>query len=230
MPAAWPPAAPAGATAAAVAPATALASGYDLEAQFVADMNAARQASGLAPYAVAYDLVAVARGHSQRMASQQSLYHNPGLTTEVHSWQAVGENVGEGPSVSDIHTAFMNSPEHRANILDHDFTQVGVGVTVDGHGIIWVTEDFRQPMGSAPAAAPQIPSHTASHASGPSAATASTTAPVTAAAAPRPAPSPRAVLLHRLHELRHDRHTTRTAGDPVAQAFAYADALAALTR
>jgi len=220
----------AGATAAAVAPATALASGYDLEAQFVADMNAARQAGGLAPYSVAYDLVAVARGHSQRMASQQSLYHNPGLTTEVHSWQAVGENVGEGPTVSDIHTAFMNSPEHRANILDHDFTQVGVGVTVDSHGIIWVTEDFRQPMGSAPAATPQShPSHTSSHASAASSGTASTGA-VPTAAAPRPAPSPRAVLLHRLHELRHDRHAARTAGDPVAQAFAYADALATLTR
>src|SRR4051794_17156861 len=122
-------------------------------------MNAARQASGLAPYAVASDLASVARNHSQQMASQQSLYHNPSLTTQVQNWQAVGENVGEGPSVSDIHTAFMNSPEHRANILDHDFTQVGVGVAVDKNGIIWVTEDFRQPMSSGSTT-------TASHTSG----------------------------------------------------------------
>ena len=54
--------------------------------------------------------------------------------------KAVGENVGEGPTVTDIHNAFMNSPEHKANILDHDFTQVGVGVSVDKNGIIWVTE------------------------------------------------------------------------------------------
>src|SRR5206468_1048702 len=89
--------------------------------------------------------------HSQAMAAQSSLYHNPSLTTAIHNWQAVGENVGEGPDVSDIHVAFMNSPEHRANILDHDFTQVGVGVSVDHNGIVWVTEDFREPMSSAPA-------------------------------------------------------------------------------
>src|SRR5206468_9768196 len=113
-----------------------------------ADMNAARQANGLRPYTVSYDLTSIARGHSRTMASKGQLYHNPSLTSEVQNWQAVGENVGDGPTVGDIHTAFMNSPEHRANILDHDFTQVGVGVSVDKNGIIWVTEDFRQPMTS----------------------------------------------------------------------------------
>src|SRR5436309_10693927 len=120
-----------------------------MESQFVAKMNAARQASGLRPYSVAYDLTSVARQHSAQMAQRQSLYHNPNLTTQVQNWQAVGENVGEGPTVTDIHDAFMHSPEHKANILDHDFTQVGVGVSVDNNGIIWVTEDFRQPHSSA---------------------------------------------------------------------------------
>src|SRR5436305_2935741 len=151
----------AGATAAAVAPASASASTYGFEAQFVADMNAARQANGLAPYSVAYDLTAVARNHSAQMASSQTLYHNPSLTSQVQNWQAVGENVGEGPTVSDIHTAFMNSPEHRANILDHDFTQVGVGVSVDKNGIIWVTEDFRKPMYSSSSSS-SSPSHSSS--------------------------------------------------------------------
>ena len=225
----------AGATAAALAPASAFASTYDFEAQFVAKMNAARQASGLAPYSVASDLAAVARNHSQQMASQQSLYHNPSLTTQVQNWQAVGENVGEGPSVSDIHTAFMNSPEHRANILDHDFTQVGVGVAVDKNGIIWVTEDFRQPMSSGG-------STTASHSSTTTTHTTSTqptygyTAPVSnrasssASAAPKPAPSPRAVLLHKLHELRSHQSARRTSGDPVAQSFDYVNALTTLTK
>src|SRR3954469_5159273 len=136
----------AGTTAVALAPGIAFPSSYDLEAQFIAKMNAARQSAGMAPYAVASDLSSIARQHSAEMASRQSLYHNPSLTSDVQNWRAVGENVGEGPTVSDIHTAFMNSPEHRANILDHDFTQVGVGVVVDKHGIIWVTENFRKPM------------------------------------------------------------------------------------
>src|SRR3954447_5944490 len=228
----------AGATAAAVAPASAFASTYDLEAQFVAKMNAARQASGMAPYSVASDLIAVARNHSAQMASQQSLYHNPGLTTQVQNWQAVGENVGEGPSVSDIHTAFMNSPEHRANVLDHDFTQVGVGVSVDKNGIIWVTEASGKPMyssGSTNSSHTGSTSHstsghsTSTHSAGTYSAPGSGSSPASVVS-PRPTPSPRAVLLHRLHELRHNRPARHAAGDPVAQAFDYVDALATLAR
>jgi hypothetical protein len=218
----------AGATAAAFSPASAFASTYDFEAQFVAKMNAARQSSGLAPYSVASDLVSIARNHSAQMASQQSLYHNPSLTSQVQNWQAVGENVGEGPSVSDIHTAFMNSPEHRANILDHDFTQVGVGVAVDKNGIIWVTEDFREPMSGGPTAPAHSSSTTQSTASHP-ASTPTYSGQVSSVAA-RPAPSPRAVLLQRLHELRRHRPAPRASADPVAQAFEYVSALTTLTR
>jgi hypothetical protein len=222
----------AGATAAAFSPASAFASTYDFEAQFVAKMNAARQSSGLAPYSVASDLVSIARNHSAQMASQQSLYHNPSLTSQVQNWQAVGENVGEGPTVSDIHNAFMQSPEHRANILDHDFTQVGVGVSVDKNGMIWVTEDFREPAGGGTAttthqSAPAT--HSSSGSSAPAAAAPVSTGTTSAAPAPQPAVSPRAVLLHRLHDLRvsHAHHAT---GDPVSQAFAYVNTLATLAR
>jgi hypothetical protein len=220
----------AGATAAAVAPASAFASTYDLEAQFVAKMNAARQANGLAPYAVASDLASIARSHSAQMASSQTLYHNPSLTSQVQNWQAVGENVGEGPTVSDIHTAFMNSPEHRANILDHDFTQVGVGVVVDKNGMIWVTEDFRKPMYSSGSTGSATTTHTATHStySAPRS-TPSSGASTHPVAAPRPTQSPRAVLLHRLSELRHE-HKAPRATDPVAQAFDYVNALTTLTR
>jgi hypothetical protein len=215
--------------------APAFASTASMESQFIADINAARQANGLRPYAVAGDLTSVARGHSATMASKHSLYHNPSLTTQVPNWQAVGENVGEGPSVGDIHQAFMNSPEHRSNILDHDFTQVGVGVSVDKDGIIWVTEDFRQPMGST--STYQQPKH---HHSATSQPTTTTTSPTTAASRPtvsssgqggRPhaAPSPQAVLRHRLHLLRH-HHTAHPASDPVAQSFHYVWALSELTR
>jgi uncharacterized protein YkwD len=39
----------------------------------------------------------------------------------------------------------MHSPEHKANILDRDYTQVGIGaVTVNGR--VWVAEVFRRPM------------------------------------------------------------------------------------
>jgi uncharacterized protein YkwD len=194
-----------------------------MESQFIAKMNAARQANGQRPYSVASDLTAVARAHSANMASQQSLYHNPSLTTDVHNWQAVGENVGEGPDVTDIHDAFMHSPEHRANILDHDFTEVGVGVSVDSQGTVWVTEDFREPMSSSSTTSTHS---TTSHTSPATSSTTSHSAPTWSSATPtharsaRPVLSPRQVLLRRLHELRH-HHARPVRSDPVAQSFVY---------
>lgn len=141
-----------------VQPATA-AVDSSAEAQFVSLINAERKNAGLAPLSVAGDLVSVARKHSARMASKNELYHNPNLGSEVTGWQRVGENVGRGPSVSSIHTAFMNSAGHRKNILDPGWTQVGVGVeVVDGR--VWVTEVFRTPSGAtapAPAASEEEP-------------------------------------------------------------------------
>ena len=231
-------------TVAAVSPTAAFAdSSASMESQFVAKMNAARESAGLRPYSVASDLTSVARQHSAQMASKQELYHNPNLTSQVQNWQAVGENVGEGPTVSDIHNAFMQSPEHKANILDHDFTQVGVGVVVDKNGIIWVTEDFRQPMRSASAPAHHTAgkpvSSTATHrASAPRPATVARPAapkavrPVAAAHAAHPRPavaaSPQAKLLAKLAAM-------RTAGadaaspDPVAAAFDYLSTVTDLT-
>ena len=219
-----------GTVGAVVAPATAFADSSSMEAQFVASINAQRASHGLSPYSVAYDLVSVARSHSAAMASGQSLYHNPSLTTAVANWQAVGENVGEGPTVGDLEVAFINSPEHFANMVDRDFTQVGVGVVVDKSGVIWVTEDFRQPMGSTGSSASSgTTQHSAS--AGSSAAPSSYAAPATpvASAPSRPVLSPRQLLLHRLHDIRrHHRHLDRT-GDPVAQAFHYVASLSRLT-
>jgi len=217
-----------GTVGAVVAPATAFADTYSMESQFVSAINAVRQSHGLSPYSVASDLMSIARGHSSAMASGQSLYHNPSLTTQVSNWQAVGENVGEGPSVTDLETAFVNSPEHYANMVDHDFTQIGVGVTVDKSGIIWVTEDFRQPMGSTGSTASSGTTQQAGT-TGSSAAPSSYAAPSAPYVAPRPVLSPRQLLMHRLHDIRrHHRHQSRT-GDPVAQAFHYVASLSRLT-
>ena len=79
------------------------------------------------------------------MAGRSTLYHNPDLTSDVKNWRWVGENVGYGPDALTVHVAFMNSPAHKANILDRDYTEVGIGaVTVDGR--VWVAEVFRRPL------------------------------------------------------------------------------------
>ena len=114
-------------------------------ASFVSKANAERTSRGLPALRVATDLTAVARHHSEDMAAKQSLYHNPNLGSEVSNWQVVGENVGDGGTVQSIHDAFMNSPEHRANILATDYTEIGIGTVTDANGIIWVTQVFRLP-------------------------------------------------------------------------------------
>ena len=117
------------------------------ERQFVSAVNRERAARGLPALQVAGDLTSVARQHSVRMANGDNLHHNPDLASHVSNWQKVGENVGTGPSVSSIHAAFMNSASHRANVLDGDWTQVGIGVEVRGD-TIWVTQVFRLPAGA----------------------------------------------------------------------------------
>ena len=145
----------------------------EFEAEFVRLAGRERSAAGLPAYAERADLADVARRWARRMAAEGRLYHNPRLGDEVDNWQAVGENVGRGPSVDDIHRAFMDSADHRREILSTDFTEVGVGVAIAADGEIWVAEVFRQPMAAAAKPAP---------------APAAAPAPAPAAVAPRPAP------------------------------------------
>lgn len=137
----------------AVAAATpAQASARTDESGFAASINASRTKAGRPAYAVSGDLSAVAHRWAVSMASGASLRHNPNLAGQISGWRFVGENVGVGSDVGELHQAFMNSPAHRANIMDADFTQVGIGVAYGG-GRLWVTEVFRRPTVTAPAAA-----------------------------------------------------------------------------
>jgi uncharacterized protein YkwD len=108
------------------------------ESDFVSRINAERSARGIRTVTVKSDLVAVARSWSDQMAAAGTISHDPNLPNEVDGWTALGDNVGKGPSVSTVHEAFMNSPEHKSIILDSRFNQVGVGVTQSGD-ILYVT-------------------------------------------------------------------------------------------
>lgn len=121
------------------------ASASATESEFVSRTNSSRASAGLRAYVVRSDLTAVARRQAARMASAQRIYHNPNLTSEVRGWRSVGENVGRGGSVSRIHSAFMSSSSHRANILSTSYTEVGIGTARGGDGLIYVSEVFRRP-------------------------------------------------------------------------------------
>ena len=126
-------------------------------AQFVSDTNSARSQHGLRSYSVASDLTSVANRWAAHMAANRTLEHNPNATSQVCCWQAMGENVGVGASVSQIQQAFMNSSPHRANILSTSYAEIGVGTARGSDGRLYVDEVFRLRYGaSAPAPAPRV--------------------------------------------------------------------------
>ena len=111
------------------------------EGTLVSKINSSRSSAGLAPLETYWDLTDDARAHSSRMMDKGSIYHNPALGSVTGVWQKLGENVGMGVDLAGMHTAFMNSSGHRANILG-DYNYVGVGVKTDSAGVHWVTVIF----------------------------------------------------------------------------------------
>jgi uncharacterized protein YkwD len=89
------------------------------------------------------ELTRYARRHSQAMADAGEIFHTENLAAKLKNkdWSAAGENVGVGPSLSGLEAAFMDSMQHRRNILDRDFDDVAVGVA-ESDGNFWVTVIF----------------------------------------------------------------------------------------
>jgi len=121
------------------------------EQELFASVNQVRRAQGLSPLRWDESLAAAARRHAEAMAEHGSVRHGfegePSLSARVKqagahfSW--LSENVTQGPSPQFIHTQFMKSPPHRANILDRDMDSIGVGVVEQG-GQLFAVEDLSQ--------------------------------------------------------------------------------------
>jgi uncharacterized protein YkwD len=135
---------------------------------FVSAINAQRAAHGRPRLAVSSEMTSAAQRWASAMARSNTLAHNPRLASSVSNWRYLGENVGVGPTASSLESAFYASPGHRANMLDRDFTEIGVAVVVV-KGKMWVAEEFRRPMHGAHATLTtshhKATKHRASHAS-----------------------------------------------------------------
>lgn len=181
------------------------------EGDLFSAVNAARASAGLPGYAYAGDLAAAARGQAERMAASGELYHNPNLGSEVGGWSRIGENVAFAGDWRAAHDVLMNSPDHRAQILDSGYTQLGVGTAVGGDGTIWVAQVFRTPTGGSSGGSGGTPG------SSTSAPTTSTSSGSVTTVAPRE-PTPEQVLRQNIREAREkmaDRRRNRTGSDPI---------------
>jgi uncharacterized protein YkwD len=113
----------------------------DQEAQFLGLLDAERAKVGLPGLTVDAGLLAAARAQAANIAAAGGLFHQD-LQPLLDPWQTVGENVGFGPTVGAINTALVNSPGHYANMVNPNFTHVGIGVVVTADGRVWVSQVF----------------------------------------------------------------------------------------
>lgn len=86
-------------------------------------------------------LQTVAQLWAEHMKNEQLLHHNPSFFSTLKLGESGGENVGYGPDWRTVFRAFMQSPGHRVNMLDPDWTHVGIG-TVRSGTQVWVVVVF----------------------------------------------------------------------------------------
>lgn len=112
------------------------------EQQVVELTNQERAKHGLAPLQADLELSRVAREKSRDLAVNNYFDHNSptyGSPFDMMraygiSYRTAGENIAKGQrSPQEVVNAWMNSPGHRANILNGNFTHIGVGYVEQGN-------------------------------------------------------------------------------------------------
>jgi uncharacterized protein YkwD len=129
-----------------------------LELDLLNKTNAARAENGLPALQADETLALAARHHALEMVTLNYFSHQsptpanatpPDRIANAGSpFVAVGENIAKMPPTqlvslaSETTDGWMNSPGHRANILEARFTHVGFGVAQDSQGFSYVVQNF----------------------------------------------------------------------------------------
>lgn len=139
-------------TRAASAPTTAASSAASGPTARVLELvNSERAKAGCAPVTVDTELTKAAQNHSQDMADHQNMSHTGSdgssmtdrLARVGYQYSSAGENVAAGYGTADsVMEGWMNSPGHKANILNCGFKEIGIGLA--GPGNYW-TQNFGSP-------------------------------------------------------------------------------------
>ncbi len=128
------------------------------ESEVIDLVNVERAAEGLPPLSYDAGLGAAARGHSEDMGLQNYFSHTGldgrtacGRVTDAgYTWNYCGENIAAGqPTPEDVIDTWMASAGHRANILNPNFCDIGVGyayVANSTYGHYW-TQNFGRRSG-----------------------------------------------------------------------------------
>jgi uncharacterized protein YkwD len=126
-----------------------------MEQELLRLVNQERVGAGLPEFHLDPKLVDAARAHSALMAQHKKMAHDfdgeATLSQRIAAtglrFNAVAENVSavwplDQPDPAEVaHRGLMGSPPHRANILNRDYNQIGIGVAREGD-TFYTTEDF----------------------------------------------------------------------------------------
>jgi uncharacterized protein YkwD len=123
--------------------------------QTVLDLtNAERANYGLSPLTWNEKLAQAADAHCLDMATRNYFDHNsPEGTTPAdrvnatgYLWTKIAENLGKGyPTPQEVVAGWMSSSGHRANILDPDYTELGIGLRYTSGGYPYWAQEFGLP-------------------------------------------------------------------------------------
>ena len=132
----------------------------DFESDVIELVNAEREACNcdLRPLSYNQELTVAARRHSQDMGDRNYFDHTSldgrkfyeRITDAGYNYQTCGENIAAGYATPEaVVEGWMNSDGHRANILDPDYCDIGVGyAAVNGSDLYhYWTQDFGRRAG-----------------------------------------------------------------------------------
>lgn len=121
------------------------------ESQVAVLTNAQRKTAGCANLTVNAALAKAARAHSLDMATRGYFSHtspdgtlfSDRITTAGYRWSLAAENIASGQATpAEVTTAWMNSPGHRANIVNCGLREIGVGLAANASGTLYWTQEF----------------------------------------------------------------------------------------
>ena len=130
------------------APPPAVAPVSDVQTSVVQSVNQHRGSAGHAPLAIDGRLTAAAQSHSDDLARRQTMSHTGSggsdggqrIGDAGYQWSTWGENVAAGQSTpTEVMSAWLASPGHRANILNGGFSNIGVAATKGSNGVVYWT-------------------------------------------------------------------------------------------
>ncbi len=117
--------------------------------QLAALASESRAQAGLAPLQWDTALAAAAHAHALRMAAEGPIAHRyggePSLAERAAAagarFDLIEENIAIGNSAQQIHSLWMHSAEHHANLMNPRIDRIGVAV-VSARGVLYAVADY----------------------------------------------------------------------------------------